>query len=248
MRIRPFDNHYHGFRNNLDISLLNMAVTSNSRDKKNFSKKHMLILLLLGVIILISVLYYTNNPDNEDILYNEEVKDSSTCDTTCHIVDFKGYNNSENNSFLKAHVNNEIVCLDCHVQVEDNDSETPHYEVGYKVSCQKGCHEDMDWLIIISDLQTPLAGKNIKINGDMIMKIQIIGAGCPRCNETEMNVFNACAELDLAADISHVYDQKEIAKFGAIGMPSVIVDGKVVISGRVPTKDELKNLLSKEIK
>jgi small redox-active disulfide protein 2 len=80
------------------------------------------------------------------------------------------------------------------------------------------------------------------------MKIQIIGAGCPRCNQTEMNVFNACAELDLAADITHVYDKEEIAKLGPIGMPSVIVDDKVVISGRVPTVQELKKLIQNEMK
>lgn len=77
------------------------------------------------------------------------------------------------------------------------------------------------------------------------MKIQIIGAGCPRCNETEMNVINACSEMGVLADITHVYDQNEIAKFGAIGMPSVIVDDKVVVSGRIPTKEELKKLLLK---
>jgi small redox-active disulfide protein 2 len=77
------------------------------------------------------------------------------------------------------------------------------------------------------------------------MKIQIIGAGCPRCNETEMNVINACSEIGLLADITHVYDQNEIAKFGSIGMPSVIVDDKVVVSGRVPTREELKKLLEK---
>jgi small redox-active disulfide protein 2 len=80
------------------------------------------------------------------------------------------------------------------------------------------------------------------------MKIQIIGAGCPRCNETEMNVINACSEIGLAADITHVYDQNEIAKFGAIGMPSVLVNDKIVVSGRVPSKDELKKLIQNEIK
>jgi small redox-active disulfide protein 2 len=80
------------------------------------------------------------------------------------------------------------------------------------------------------------------------MKIQILGAGCPRCNQTEQNVFNACAELDIAADISHIYDKEEIAKFGAIGMPTVLVDDKIIISGRVPTVQELKILIKNEIK
>lgn len=70
------------------------------------------------------------------------------------------------------------------------------------------------------------------------MKIQIVGIGCPNCTDTERAVFNACAELDLAADISHVR--------GAAGVratPAVIVDGQVVISGRVPTAAELKKIL-----
>jgi protein-disulfide isomerase len=62
-----------------------------------------------------------------------------------------------------------------------------------------------------------------------------------------MNVFDACAKLDVAADITHIYDKEEIAKFGVIGMPSVIINGKVVISGRVPTVEELKTLITKEM-
>ncbi len=79
------------------------------------------------------------------------------------------------------------------------------------------------------------------------MKIQIVGGGCQRCNETEMNVINACAKLDLAADISHVWDEKERAKLGVRNIPTVIVDGKIVISGRVPTVAELEKIVSKEI-
>ncbi len=56
-------------------------------------------------------------------------------------------------------------------------------------------------------------------------------------------MFNACAELDLAADISHVYDVKKFAKLGVKITPAVIIDGKIVISGKVPTIEELKKLL-----
>ncbi len=80
------------------------------------------------------------------------------------------------------------------------------------------------------------------------MKIQVAGPGCPRCQATEKNVFNACAALELDADISHVYDVKEYAKLGVRFTPAVIVDGKIIISGRVPTvadlKAELKSLIS----
>ncbi len=76
------------------------------------------------------------------------------------------------------------------------------------------------------------------------MKILIAGPGCPRCQATEKNVFNACAELNLDADISHLNDVKEYVKFGVHFTPAVIVDNKVVISGKVPTVEELKKILS----
>ena len=79
------------------------------------------------------------------------------------------------------------------------------------------------------------------------MKIQIFGTGCPRCNETEMNVFNACAQLDLAADISHVFDAEEFGKLSVNGPPAVIVEDKIIVSGMVPTVEELKQLLLKEM-
>ncbi len=77
------------------------------------------------------------------------------------------------------------------------------------------------------------------------MKIQVVGPGCIKCLVTEKRVITACQELGLAADISHVSDWRQFAKLGVRMTPAVVVDGKVVISGRVPTVDELKELLSK---
>ncbi len=74
------------------------------------------------------------------------------------------------------------------------------------------------------------------------MKIQIVGPGCPRCEATERNVFNACAELDLAADISHVRDVRQFAALGVVLTPAVLVDGRLVVAGKVPTVAELKEI------
>jgi len=76
------------------------------------------------------------------------------------------------------------------------------------------------------------------------MKIQVAGPGCPRCQMTEKNVFNACAELTLAADISHVTDRKQIQDLGVWTTPAVIVDGKIVVSGRIPSVPELKKIFA----
>jgi len=76
------------------------------------------------------------------------------------------------------------------------------------------------------------------------MKIQVVGPGCPRCHATEKNVINVCAELNLAADVSHIYDVKEFAKLGVVMTPAVIVDSKIVTYGKIPTVEELKKILS----
>jgi len=76
------------------------------------------------------------------------------------------------------------------------------------------------------------------------MKIQVAGPGCPRCQETEKNVRETCSQLNLAADISHVFDMKEFIKLGVLFTPAVIVDGKIVVSGKLPTVEELKKILS----
>jgi len=76
------------------------------------------------------------------------------------------------------------------------------------------------------------------------MKIQVAGPGCARCQATEKNVIDACAQLNLAADISHIFDVKEFVKLGIIMTPAVIIDGKIVVSGKAPTVEELKKILS----
>jgi len=76
------------------------------------------------------------------------------------------------------------------------------------------------------------------------MKIQVVGPGCPRCQMLEQNVFNACAELGLDADITHITDVSEFAKLGVMMTPALIVDGKLVFYGKVPAVAELKRILS----
>jgi small redox-active disulfide protein 2 len=74
------------------------------------------------------------------------------------------------------------------------------------------------------------------------MRIQVAGPGCMNCRTTEQRVRNACAELDLAAEISHVTDYNEMAALGVVRTPAVVVEGEIVSMGRVPSVAELKTL------
>jgi len=60
----------------------------------------------------------------------------------------------------------------------------------------------------------------------------------------EKNVIEAVTELGIDADISKLSDMREFARLGVMFTPAVIVDGKVVISGKVPKVDDLKKILS----
>jgi small redox-active disulfide protein 2 len=71
------------------------------------------------------------------------------------------------------------------------------------------------------------------------MEIKVLGPGCHNCKELEKRTINALAEMDLAANVSKVTDLKEITKH-VMSTPGLVIDGKVVSQGRVPTKDEIK--------
>ncbi len=76
------------------------------------------------------------------------------------------------------------------------------------------------------------------------MDIKILGVGCPRCIELEKHVIDALAELGIAAGVEHVTELKKFAAMGVFMTPGLVVDGKVVAQGKVPSKDELKKLLN----
>lgn len=79
------------------------------------------------------------------------------------------------------------------------------------------------------------------------MKIAVLGMGCPKCKMTENNVREACQALGIAAEITHVSDPREFARFGVRITPAVVVDGTVLFSGKVPTTEELKEALKQYI-
>jgi len=77
-----------------------------------------------------------------------------------------------------------------------------------------------------------------------MMKIVVAGPGCGRCHATEKNVNDACKALGLDADISHVFDVKKFRELGVMVTPAVLVDGVIKVSGKIPTVDDLKIILS----
>lgn len=79
------------------------------------------------------------------------------------------------------------------------------------------------------------------------MKIQIAGPGCARCQATEKTVHEVLKKLNLTATVEHVYDVREYSKLGVMFTPTVLVDGKIVFAGRVPSDEEIKKAITEEI-
>ena len=75
------------------------------------------------------------------------------------------------------------------------------------------------------------------------MKIEVLGTGCPKCMNTEQNVKKALAELSLLADVQKVTDIQQIIQRGVMSTPALVIDGKLVMQGRIPTVEQLKELI-----
>jgi small redox-active disulfide protein 2 len=72
------------------------------------------------------------------------------------------------------------------------------------------------------------------------MKIQILGTGCPKCRKTYENAEQAVSDLGISADLEKVESIKDIMSFDVMVTPAVAIDGKVKVSGKVPSVDEIK--------
>ena len=75
--------------------------------------------------------------------------------------------------------------------------------------------------------------------------IKILGSRCAKCNELESNTKAALAELGMDTAVDHVTDFTQIAAYGVMSTPALVVDGNVVSFGKVLKKEEAVKLLQK---
>ena len=73
--------------------------------------------------------------------------------------------------------------------------------------------------------------------------VLILGGGCAKCNELEGAVRQALAQLGLQDEVGHVTDFTQIAAYGVMSTPALVVGGRVVSCGRVPGQAELREML-----
>lgn len=75
------------------------------------------------------------------------------------------------------------------------------------------------------------------------MKIEILGTGCAKCKNLFEVTKEAVAKSGKFAQIEKVEDLVAIMGYGVMSTPALVVDGKVVMSGRVPSVQEVQALL-----
>lgn len=75
------------------------------------------------------------------------------------------------------------------------------------------------------------------------MEIKVLGPGCKNCITLDRITRDVIKEMGLTANFEKIEDYAAIASFGVMSTPALVIDGKVVLSGRVPTPRHLKEIL-----
>ena len=75
--------------------------------------------------------------------------------------------------------------------------------------------------------------------------VKVLGSGCAKCDALEAAAKEALAELNMDTNIDHVTDFAQIAAYGEMSTPALVINGKVVSAGKVLKKDEVITILNK---
>jgi small redox-active disulfide protein 2 len=75
------------------------------------------------------------------------------------------------------------------------------------------------------------------------MQLKVLGSGCANCRTLEARTGDALHTLEVDAPVQKITDYGEIASYGVMSTPALAIDDQVVLAGRVPTVDELVDLI-----
>lgn len=88
---------------------------------------------------------------------------------------------------------------------------------------------------------------NKKNELDKKTRIKILGTGCDKCKKLEKNTEEALKNMNKTENIAHITDFIEIAKYGVMSTPALVLDEKVLSSGKVLSSFEVEEILKKNI-
>jgi len=92
------------------------------------------------------------------------------------------------------------------------------------------------------DAKTMKNSNNVKSGGSAV---KVLGSGCAKCNELEKNTKAALIQLGMDTAMDHITDFSQIAAYGVMTTPALVIDGKVVAYGKVLKTEEVVKILQK---
>jgi len=79
------------------------------------------------------------------------------------------------------------------------------------------------------------------------LDIKVLGAGCNQCDKLTQLVMEVLSENRLPGSVEHVTDYKEIADYGLMGVPALVIDGKAYSVGTVPPKSQIEKFIARAV-
>jgi len=77
-----------------------------------------------------------------------------------------------------------------------------------------------------------------------MLTIKVLGPGCPNCNKVEEIIKTAVYTMGIETQIEKITDTNEIVEYGVLSTPGLVINGKVVCSGRIPSQVEVTTWLA----
>lgn len=79
------------------------------------------------------------------------------------------------------------------------------------------------------------------------LKVQVLGSGCPKCKKLLESCQEIFEEKNIEVDLEYVNDIEKIISLGVISTPALVINDKTIVSGYLPTKNELEELINKQL-
>lgn len=76
------------------------------------------------------------------------------------------------------------------------------------------------------------------------LEVKVLGAGCTQCRQLTRTIMEMLTELKIPAGVDHITDLREIAGYGVMGSPALVIDGKIMAVGSVPPRGKIKQWLA----
>ncbi|PKN10711.1 MAG: hypothetical protein CVU72_00280 [Deltaproteobacteria bacterium HGW-Deltaproteobacteria-7] len=87
-------------------------------------------------------------------------------------------------------------------------------------------------------------GQDVEEEHSDELRVVILGPGCYQCTSLENTVRDIMSEMNLACDLEHITDVQEIARYGVMGLPALVINRKIVSTGVVPDRKIIREWLA----